>query len=348
MQARLAEVLEVRWGRDAYPPLEKHMILSVSRRTDVPSFYFDWFLNRLREGWLLVRNPFNPSQVSKVPLSPEAVECMVFWTKNPEPMLARLDDLAPHRYYVQYTVNPYGKDMESRLPELSRRLDVFRELASRLGSERVVWRYSPVLLNAKYTKDFHCEAFESIASALSGSTRQCKLSFIEMYQKISARMKAQGVIERGSEQTFALARRLNAIARSHGIALSACGKPDLRPAGIPVSSCVDGELIQKITGIHMTLRKDPGQREVCNCVESVDIGAYQTCLNGCAYCYANHSHQAAQRRAAGYDPSSPFLCDASRPDDKVTERKVKMHSKGAARGMNQLPLLPDGQKAGSS
>lgn len=323
------------------------MILSVSRRTDVPSFYFDWFANRLREGWLQVRNPFNPSQVSKVPLSPEVVECIVFWTKNPEPMLARLDELAAYNYYVQYTVNPYGKDMESHLPELSRRLDVFRELASRLGSERVVWRYSPVLLNAKYTDDLHCEAFESIAATLSSFTRQCKLSFIELYQKISARMEAQGVVEPGGEQTFALARRLNAIARSHGIALSACGKPDLRPAGIAASSCVDGELIQKITGTKMALRKDSGQRGACNCVESVDIGAYQTCLNGCAYCYANHSHRTAQRRAAGYDPSSPFLCDTSRPDDKVTERKVKMHSKGAAQGAGQLPLLAHEQKAGS-
>lgn len=323
------------------------MILSVSRRTDVPAFYFDWFLNRLREGWLLVRNPFNPTQVSKVPLSPEVVECIVFWTKNPEPMLGRLDALAPYNYYVQYTVNPYGKDMESRLPQLSRRLDVFRELAARLGSERVVWRYSPVLLNAAYSADFHCEAFESIAAALSSSTRQCKLSFIELYRKISARMAAQGVVEGGDEQTFALARRLNAIAHSHGIALSACGKPDLRPAGIAVSSCVDGELIQKITGMNMALRKDPGQRGVCNCVESVDIGAYQTCLNGCAYCYANHSHETAERRAAKYDPSSPLLCDALRADDKVTERAVKTHSTGAARGADQLPLLPGEQKPGS-
>lgn len=319
------------------------MILSVSRRTDVPSFYLDWFLNRLREGWLLVRNPFNPSQVSKVLLSPEVVECIVFWTKNPEPMLGRLDELAAYTFYVQYTVNPYGKDMESRLPGLSHRLDVFRELASRLGLERVVWRYSPVLVNAKYTDDFHCEAFENIATTLSGSTRQCKLSFIELYQKISASMDAQGVVERGDERTFALARKLDAIAARHGIALSACGKPDLRPAGIAVSSCVDGELIRKITGKDMSLKKDSGQRGVCNCVESVDIGTYQTCLNGCAYCYANHSHETAKRRAEKYDPDSPLLCDALKPDDKVTERRVKVHCK-AAKESHQLPLFHTGEK----
>lgn len=322
------------------------MILSVSRRTDVPSFYFDWFLNRLRAGWLLVRNPFNPSQVGRVPLSPELVECIVFWTKNPEPMLTKLRELDPYRYYVQYTVNPYGRDMESNLPELARRIEVFRELAARLGKERVVWRYSPVLVNAKYTDEFHCRAFESIARELAGSTLQCKLSFIELYQKISARMEAQGVVERGDERTFALARELDAIAARHGIALSACGKPDLRPAGIAVSSCVDGELIRRITGGDMVFKKDSGQRGVCNCVESVDVGAYQTCLNGCAYCYANHSHGAAKRRAALYDPASPFLCDVPRPGDKVTERKVKMHGRGPAgpaQGLlSPLPERPAG------
>ncbi len=322
---------------------ENAMILSVSRRTDVPSFYFDWFVNRLREGWLLVRNPFNPSRVSRVALSPGAVECIVFWTKNPAPMLDKLDALEGYPYYIQYTLNAYGKDMEGRLPELAKRLDVFLRLSEKLGSERVVWRYSPVLLNGEYTEDFHCEAFEKLAGALRGHTLQCKLSIIELYRKIRSRMEARGVAEPDEGQSYALAGQLRAIAARNDIVLSACGKPDLRPAGIPASSCVDGELIRKITGRAMAFRKDPGQRGVCNCVESVDIGTYHTCLNGCAYCYANHSHASAARGAARYDPRSPFLCDAPRPDDIVTDRKIRLHGtrrQNTAASGKQLPLLP--------
>lgn len=303
------------------------MIVSVSRRTDVPAFYFDWFVNRLRAGWLLVRNPFQPSQVSRVCLSSSTIECIVFWTKNPAPMLGKLDALKPYPYYIQYTVNPYGRDMESHLPELDARLDVFRALSEKLGKERVIWRYSPVIVNGTYTAGFHLDMFDRIAGSLAGHTAQCKLSFIELYAKIQPRMKALDVVERGNEETFALARQLNTLAARHGIALSACGKPDLRPAGIAASSCVDGELIQRITGKTMAFRKDPGQRGVCHCVESVDVGAYHTCLNGCVYCYANHSHASAVRKAAGYDPDSPFLCDAARSDDTITDRKYRIHAR---------------------
>lgn len=302
------------------------MILSVSRRTDVPSFYFDWFVNRLKEGWLLVRNPYNPTNVSRIALSPSTVECMVFWTKNPRPMLGKLAALDPYPYYVQYTINPYEKEIESRLPLLTKRIDVFRALADKLGKHRVVWRYSPIVINDNYSAGFHEDAFGRLAEALAGYTEECKISFVEMYAKITDRMRALGVVEPGDQETFALARRLMAIAESNGIALSACGKPDLRPAGIPVSSCIDGGLIERITGKPMAFRKDPGQRGVCSCVESVDIGSYHTCLNGCVYCYANHSHGSAVRKAAGYDPASPFLCDFSRPGDKIIDRSLRIHT----------------------
>ena len=313
------------------------MILSVSRRSDVPAFYFDWFLNRLRAGWLLTRNPFRPSSVSRVPLSPAAVECIVFWSKNPEPMLGKLERLEPYSWYIQYTVNPYGKDLESRLPDLARRLDTFRALAERVGPDRVIWRYSPIVLGGAYSPAFHLEAFDGLARVLSGHTRQCALSILDMYAKIAPRMRALGVRERDEGQSLALARQLAGLAANHGIEPRLCGGPDPRPADILPASCVDGELIRRLTGKDMSFKKDSGQRGVCNCVESVDVGSYQTCLNGCAYCYANHSHASALRRAAGYDPQSPFLCDQSRPDDAVTERKVRLH---AATGPAQLPLKP--------
>lgn len=311
------------------------MILSVSRRTDVPSFYFDWFLNRLRKGWLMVRNPHTPSSVSRIALSPETVECIVFWTKNPEPMLEKLGELEPYPYYIQFTVNSYGREMERNIPELERRIDLFQELSRRLGKERLVWRYSPVILNSTYSAKYHRDMFGKLARKFSGYTCQCKLSFLDLYAKIAPRMASLGVAGQEERDILPLAGQLAELAAENGIAVGACGKRDLHPAGIPASSCIDGELIQKITGKRMILKKDPGQRDECSCVESVEVGAYQTCLNGCAYCYANHSHAYAVKKAAEYDPESPFLCDTSKPGDKITERKTRMHSQPQ---QGRLPL----------
>ncbi len=300
------------------------MILSVSRRTDVPAFYFDWFLNRLKAGYLLVRNPFNRRQVSRVSLAGPGVEFIVFWTKNPQPMLARLNELE-QPFYIQYTLNHYGPEMESRLPDLERRLQVFRELAGRLGPERLVWRYSPIVPGGPYSAQYHVETFGRLASALKGSTDECKLSFLEFYPKISGAMKELGIGDISDEEKYALARQLAAIARENGLAVSACGKPDLGPAGLPHSKCVDGQRVSKILGRDLAIKKDPNQRGVCNCDESGDVGSYQTCLNGCTYCYANHSPAAAQRGAGRYDPQSPLLCDRLRPEDRVTDRKIRLH-----------------------
>jgi len=301
------------------------MILSVSRRTDIPAFYFDWFLNRLKEGFLLVRNPFNPSQVSRLALAPPGLECIVFWTKNPQPMLARLCELEPYPYYIQFTLHHYGLEIESRLPELESRLDTFRRLSELLGRERMVWRYSPIILGGPYTVEYHLDAFGRLASALSGYTDECKLSFLEFYSKIAGRMASLGLVDGPVEEKYALAQQLESLAREQSIAVSACGQPDLRPAGIALSSCIDGRRIQKVTGRPMSLRKDPNQRGVCNCVKSIDVGSYQTCLNGCVYCYANHSHSAACRKAARYQPLSPLLCDQERPGDKISDRKIRLH-----------------------
>ncbi len=302
------------------------MILSVSRRTDVPAFYLDWFLNRLKAGEVRVRNPFNPARVSRIALSPDTIECIAFWTKHPGPMLDRLDALAPYPYFVQYTLNPYGRKLEAYLPDLDRRVEIFKRLSERIGKNRVIWRYSPIVVSDRFTADFHRRHFAILAEQLSGYTEQCKLSFLEMYPKIAGRMHALGVADGDPEATLALARDLAGLARAANIAPAACGKPDLSAAGIELSGCIDAWLVQRLTGKAMILRKDPGQRrDGCRCVESIDIGAYQTCLNGCLYCYANHSHASARRKAAHYDPASALLCDAEKIDDRVTDRIIRIH-----------------------
>lgn len=299
------------------------MILSVSRRTDVPRFYFDWFLNRLKEGYCMVRNPMNFRQVSKIRLSPEIVDCIVFWTKEPSPMIGRLAQLKSYPYYIQFTINPYAADMESNLPERAQRMDTFRRLSDKIGPQRVVWRYSPVLLNETYTEEYHLNAFARLARELQGYTQQCKLSFVDLYAKIRKTMDSLGVRNIKEEQKNRMARTFFDIAAREGIAVSACGNIDLVKAGIPPAKCIDDRLISRITGCRYHLKKDSGQREDCSCVKSVDIGAYDTCLNGCRYCYANVSMECARQNMQAYDPLSPLLCSELSPQDKVSERALK-------------------------
>lgn len=314
------------------------MILSVSRRTDIPSFYMKWFINRLKTGWLLVRNPCNPAQVSRVPLNPAEVRCIAFWSKNPEPLAACLESLRPYCFFLQFTLNPYDREMEPGLPEIARRLETFRLLADAIGRERVIWRYSPIILSQRYSAGFHIDTFGRLAEALSGFTEECKLSFLDVYPKIATRMRALHVTSKNSVQ-YALARQLAALAHANGIRASSCGDPHLESAGITASSCIDPQLIARLTGLPVVRKKDRGQREACRCTESVDVGTYQTCLNGCAYCYANHSHTAALRRAQKYDPESPLLCDSVKPGDTIRERRQRLRSRSTVR-TDGSPLLP--------
>ena len=160
------------------------MILSASRRTDIPTFYSEWFFNRIKEGFLYVRNPMNAHQISRIDLSPEVVDCIVFWTKNPIPMLPRLPELDAYKYYFQFTLTGYGKDMETNLPDKKGQLiPAFQELAGKIGKKRVIWRYDPIVFTKKYTPDYHIRAFTQIAEALDGCTEKCVISFVDIYAK---------------------------------------------------------------------------------------------------------------------------------------------------------------------
>lgn len=301
------------------------MILSVSRRTDVPNYFSEWFYNRIAEEFLLVRNPINLRQISKIDLSPSVVDCIVFWTKNPRNMLDKLYKLDNYSYYFQFTLTGYGKDVEPNIPDkVSEVIPTFRELSRRIGRERVVWRYDPILLNDRYTVDYHVRAFERIADALDGFTERAVISFVDMYAKTVRNMKGLNVKGETSDDIRALAQKLSAIAANHGIALESCSElVDLSEFGIAHGSCIDKRLIEKIIGCEIKCGKDKNQRGECGCFESIDIGAYNTCRNGCKYCYANFNDAAVKQNSANYDVHSPILCDAVRPEDKITIRPVK-------------------------
>ena len=266
------------------------MIISASRRTDLPAFYSQWFFQRLQEGYVLVRNPVNPRQVSRVSLAPEVVDGFVFWTKNPGPMLPWLDRLPDCPYYFQVTLTPYGAEIERNLP--SKReviLPAVRQLARRIGPERVIWRYDPVFLTDQYSAAFHQKAFSQLARALKGVTVRCIISFLDWYSPMERRFGSQRpqMIDEGQMQ--ALAAAFGQTAAENGMRIFTCAETaDLSGFDLEHGCCIDRELLEQIGGRSLDLGKDRGQRAACGCAMSIDIGAYDTCPGGCLYCYADH------------------------------------------------------------
>lgn len=300
------------------------MILSVSRRTDIPSYYTDWFFNRIKDGFVCVRNPMNPKQVSKISLSPEVVDGIVFWTKNPEPMIPRLGELKGYPFYFQFSLTCYGQDIESNIPHKKEHMiPVFQRLSKQVGRKRVIWRYDPILFTDKYTVAYHLKAFAQIAEALEGYTDRCIISFVDTYAKNSKAMQMLGVWELQGEQLRAFAAQLSEIAGRHHMSVATCAEAvELEDLGIGHSSCIDKELLEEIIGCRLELSKDKNQRKECGCVESVDIGTYNTCRNGCKYCYANHSISSLEKNCRLYDVNSPILCGKLTEQDVITERKA--------------------------
>lgn len=301
------------------------MILSVSRRTDIPNYYSEWFLNRIKEGYLYVRNPFHARQVSKITVSPERVDCIVFWTKNPEPMFSRLDELDAYPYYFQFTLTGYGRDIESHIPHKKKvMIPIFQTLSDRIGREKVIWRYDPILFTDRYSPQYHIRAFEQIAKELHGYTSQCVLSFVDLYAKNKKSMEELRCFSLTEQDLTAFAAEIAQIADRYGMRAASCAEAaDWSSVGIEHSCCIDKELIEHISGCKIRAGKDRNQRNECGCIESIDVGAYNTCRNGCRYCYANDSPERVLQNCRLYDAHSPLLCGSLTKDDRMTERDAK-------------------------
>lgn len=301
------------------------MIISASRRTDLPAYYSKWFFRRLQEGYVLVRNPVNPRQVGRVSLSPEVVDGFVFWTKNPAPMIPWLDKLPDCPYYFQVTLTPYDEQIERYLPSKRKViLPAVRQLARQIGPERVVWRYDPVFLTERYSVDFHKKAFAQIARLLRGNTVRCVISFLDWYPPMEKRLRPLAPRPLGGDEMRELAASFGQAAAENGMRIFTCAETaDLSGFGVEHGCCIDRDLLERIGGRPLCAEKDRSQRAACGCVQSVDIGAYDTCPGGCLYCYADHGVGRTMRNLAGFDPSSPLLCSSLRPDDTVRERKMQ-------------------------
>ena len=301
------------------------MIISASRRTDIPSYYSEWLVNRLKEKYVLVRNPMNIHQVSKIDLSPDVVDAIVFWTKNPTPMLSYLDQINDYTYYFQFTLSAYGPDVERNLPSKNKIIiPTFQQLSKEIGKEKVIWRYDPIFFNEQYSIEYHCKYFEVLASKLGDYTEKCTVSFMDMYRNTERNVKPLSIVKDTYEMQVELLQRFVEIAKEYGLYIDTCAEiGDFHNIVVEHAHCIDRERIERIGGFKLNVDKDTNQRAECGCVASIEIGAYNTCKNGCLYCYANYSSNTVEKNFGMHNPKSPLLFGEIDSTDVIKERKVK-------------------------
>ena len=290
------------------------ILVSASRRTDIAALYSAWFLNRIKEGYCDWRNPFS-GQIKRVSLVPEDLIGIVFWTRHPLPLMPHLAQLSRsgHYFYFQFTITGYDRRLDTHGPDPGKAVDVFRKLAGQLSPALVWWRYDPIILSDQTPASYHQETFAALARKLAGFTERCTFSFVDWYGKtkrnLAAAARTHGISfeQPDLETRRALVRDLDAIARPHGIRLYSCCEDALLETGVGKAHCVDLEPFRALRPeLLVSLRSAPS-RTGCGCVESVDIGAYDTCVFGCLYCYATNSRRAALARRTAHDPRRPFL-----------------------------------------
>ena len=282
------------------------MIINTGQRTDIPAFYSEWFANRLKEGFVCVRNPYDPHQVSRYRLDPAVVDVIGFCTKNPLPMFPYMDLLKEYGQYWFITITPYGKDIEPNVPDKYLILEAFQKLSGIVGIQSIGWRYDPIFLSDKYSIDYHLRAFETIAAALDGFTKTAVISFIDLYPKV--RKNFPEANEVAKEQRLTLGKEIIRIASAHGMIVKPCAEGDeLAPYGADCGGCMRISDYEQAIQKQLNAPSRKGARAECACYLSCDIGAYNTCKHLCRYCYANAEPAKVAAFSRLHDPKSPFL-----------------------------------------
>jgi hypothetical protein len=311
------------------------MIISASRRTDIPAFYARWFIRRVRAGYCTVPNPFNPGQVSRISLNPRDVDLIVFWTRNPTPLVPHLDELDDrgYRYYFQYTVLRNPRELDQNGPTFEQAVNTFQRLAQKIGAGQLIWRYDPIVFTEKSGLNFHIETYQEIAQQLKGCTHRSVISILDSYRKTQKRMQE---LEKNGLHVFqtpgqsgsrfaTLMSALAGIARENEMEIVSCAEElDLSVYGIRAGKCIDDEYISRVFGIEVEHKKDPSQRKACGCVTSQDIGMYDSCLFGCQYCYATSSFERARINHSRHDPESPSLLGWYQASRDARSRQVEL------------------------
>ncbi|MBQ8087423.1 MAG: DUF1848 domain-containing protein [Clostridia bacterium] len=298
------------------------MIIQAGMRTDIPAWFSEWFMNRVQEGYVLARNPYNLNAVTRYSLSPDVADVLSFCTKNPAPMLRHIRELADYRQFWFVTITPYGRDIEPNVPDWRDVANSVRSLGRLLGAERVHWRYDPVLITERYSLEFHIRAFRQMANALAGYVGACVFSFLDLYEKTRRNFPEGRAVSHA--ERLRIGEAFSQICADTGIPLrSCCEGTELAPLGIDCSGCFTRAVLEKALGEKIDLRGETGAREGCACLIAHDIGAYNTCMHGCRYCYANANIRAVRRNFALHDPRSPLLIGHLQPNDIVTRAKQR-------------------------
>lgn len=298
------------------------MIINTGCRTDIPAFYSKWLINRIREGYVLVRNPYYKSQVTKYSLSPNVVDCLAFCTKNPEPMLQYLDELDIYKQYWFVTITPYGKDIEPVVPDKKRVIESFKKLSKHIGINSIGWRYDPIFIGNGFDVKKHIECFEKMAKELKGYTNNCTISFLDLYEKV--KRNAPDIRPHTKEEQIEIALGFSKIGKDNNMTIhSCCEKTYLSEYGLKCNGCMSQEIIEKSINSSLNPPKRKNLREDCNCLMGNDIGAYNTCGHLCKYCYANANKGLVTQNMKKHNEKSPFLIGGNEDGDNITEAKQK-------------------------
>ncbi len=298
------------------------MIINTGQRTDIPAFYAKWFANRIKAGFVLVRNPYNPQMVTRYQLDPEVVDAICFCTKNPEPMLPYMQLLRPYGQFWYVTITPYGKEIEPHVPEKKKVLETFSRISDIVGPDAMGWRYDPIFLSEKYPAEKHLEAFEAMAVKLKGYTHTAVISFIDLYQKTKKNFPEAKEVRK--EERLALGKAMIEIARDNDMTLRPCMEGDeLEPYGADCSGCMTIPMYEKALGTKLKVPAFKPAREGCACYLGADIGAYNSCGHMCRYCYANYDAESVRLNRLLHDPDSPLMIGHLEPEDKVHDALQK-------------------------
>ncbi|SHN53536.1 protein of unknown function [Butyrivibrio hungatei DSM 14810] len=292
------------------------MIINTGQRTDIPAFYPLWFANRIKEGFVCVRNPYDPTQVSRYLLRPDVVDVIGFCTKNPKPFFPYLDLVKEFGQFWYVTITPYGKDIEPAVPNKEEVLKSFKYLSKRVGINSIGWRYDPIFVSDKYTVDFHLSSFDKMARELEGYTKVVVISFIDLYEKVKRNFPEVKVVS--EQDRINLGKEIISIASSHGMVVKPCGEGNfLEKYGADCSGCMTISQYESAIGKKINAPKTKPSRKECACYLSGDIGAYDTCAHLCRYCYANNDVELVAQNRKKHDPKSPFLIGNYRPEDVI-------------------------------
>lgn len=298
------------------------MIINTGMRTDIPAFYSTWLLNRIKEGYVYVRNPYYKSQVTKYSLSPDVVDCLAFCTKNPHPLISHLSELDEYNQFWFVTITPYGKNIEPNVPNKMQVIEDFKKLSDHIGVDSVALRYDPIFIDNNFNVEKHIECFNRLLSHLKGYTHDCTISFLDLYEKV--RRNAPNLRPPTEEEEKKIAEAFSKIGSKYNIQIHACCEKDyLKDYGIDITGCMSQEIVEKAISNKLNVPKLNSKRQGCNCVLGNDIGAYNTCAHLCKYCYANANPGLVKENMKRHIPTSPFLIGKEEPDDKITEAKQK-------------------------